>query len=322
MTIAASIGASTNNGDDTELTLPLELILIIFDIAAVLSQETALSISLVCSWARATVEKHIFSTLVLGRRAPSVNNMPEKIPSLARNLWIEDVGVSWRNAIPYFSAMPDLERITLSGTYLWALLEALKQQEISAGAGELHEQADPAASSSSPKYRCRSLSILSENQALIWNMFHDCEAGRMFLSGITHMRFHRLRMSAFIRFDRCPSLTHIAFPWTELNHFDLSFLDEICLSQNVQKVVLTLAKHPPLRSPPHGMEDLTLTVLGRHVRFTGSFPVHKIFVAFVERKARPDELRDEVNGRWSIWDSAIPFERMLDGTFFSGTGSR
>ncbi|KZT29803.1 hypothetical protein NEOLEDRAFT_476516 [Neolentinus lepideus HHB14362 ss-1] len=308
-----------------ELTLPVELIIIIFDFAAASCKDTALSISLLCSWARVAVAKHVFSTLVLRGHMPSPEIIPETVRSLVRNLWIENIGANWRRAIPFFSSlMPDLERIALPGFYLWAMLEALKEKESAMIRGVRGSVVSEGriASSASFKYPCRSLFVLPENPSLIWKMFDEYEPSRNFMAGITHIRIQSLRMSAFIPLRGCPNSTHIAFPLWEFTPYHYDTLDNIFFTPTVQKFVLMIAKPPPNVSPPYTLEDLSLAHLASYVRFRQSVPIIKIHIAFAERKAQPDEWKEKIHGRRSIWDSAVPFVSMMDGTFFAELEAR
>ncbi|KZT18302.1 hypothetical protein NEOLEDRAFT_1143565 [Neolentinus lepideus HHB14362 ss-1] len=308
-----------------ELTLPVELIIIIFDFAAASCKDTALSISLVCSWAHVAVAKHVFSTLVLRGHTTSPEIIPEKVRSLVRNFWIENIGVFWRNAIPFFSSMMlDLERIALPGIYLWAMLEALKEKESAmiCGTSESVVEEGHIASSASFKYPCRSLFVLSETPSLIWKMFDECEPSRNFMGGITHIRIQGVSMSTFPPLKGCQNLTHIAFPMWDLKSLHYEKVDNICLTPTIQKLVLTIPKLPSTVPPPYSLDDLSLTCLASYVRSRQSVPTHKIHIAFAERKAQPDEWREEIQGRRSIWNSAVPFNRMMDGMFFAELEAR
>jgi len=189
------------------------------------------------------------------------------------------------------------------------------------GASESVIEEGRIASSASLKYPCRSLFVLSENPSLIWKMLNECEPSRNFMAGITHYRIQHLRMSAFIPIKDCRDLTHIAFPLREFRPFHPDTLDNICLTPTIQKLVLTIPKLPSTVPPPYSLDDLSLTRLASYVRSRQSVPTHKIHIAFAE-KAQPDEWREEIQGRRSIWNSAVPFNSMVDGTFFAELEAR
>lgn len=300
----ASDGLST-------LSLPPEIVILIFEHAAASCKESACSISLVSSWARAVALKHLFSTLVIrGRgRISNLTPFPDAIGSLVRNLWIENVGANWRNAIPFFSVMPSLESIALPGFYMWALLEALKH----------NDKEDTDRPNNNRHFRCAQIWIIDEGPLQIWRMFQECNVGTAFLRGITHLRLHALGITTGI--PALPCLTHLEFPARELYAHTFSLLDGVLMQSSMQKLVLTARKPRAGILPPYGLADFALTLVkdyvdGRRDRI----PTTRIYINLAERDSKEVSVRqwkDEVAGNRSIWDKAIPFDAFLDRTFFA-----
>ncbi|KDQ50846.1 hypothetical protein JAAARDRAFT_544501 [Jaapia argillacea MUCL 33604] len=184
------------------LTLPIELILISFELALTpFNFQIATSISLTCSWARRFCTPYLFSTL-------SVNNvqqltLPPTIGRAVHNLWVDHVGTDWERVGGLFGRCPNFERIALPGAYMKALCGSLPDLHESQGK---HEELGGRSVA-----RCRSLFIFGDMDgsfAAFTSFTH-----LTFLKNITHLRIEApVDVVKSIPGELLPNLTHLALP--------------------------------------------------------------------------------------------------------------
>ncbi|TFK53924.1 hypothetical protein OE88DRAFT_1654316 [Heliocybe sulcata] len=254
----------------------LELILDIFDTAAASSRASALSISSVCSWARVSVTEILSTSFILTGQSNVLRSIPENTRSPARNLWIHDVGESWLHARQFFLGFPEPAAVALSAHYLIALLQDVLKRE----------ESDGSINVPSPRHPCRSLSFLSEMGEGSWRNF-VMSSWHPFRLGIAHMRFHHLRLHLFVQLVHFPNLTHLALPYADFTPDDPPLLD------SCNQIPQALRFYVESRRHTHDIDMI-------HVVYAG-------------REPSSEEWWKEVNGGRSIWNTAVPLDRAIQG---------
>ncbi|TFK53921.1 hypothetical protein OE88DRAFT_1654309 [Heliocybe sulcata] len=289
------------------LRLPVELILIVFDTAAVSSRASALAISLVCSWAHKAVANVLSRTYVwTGETLPPNLLVPQASRPQPRHLWMNTRTFGWYDAKLFGSHLPDLDAIAVYGGVLGPLLEGM---EMKTKKGSFIHNPRTSLVESTTRIDAssicsrRSLFILSATTPLAWGHWD-------FLGGVTHLRLQHPRTWAMIPLGNCPNVTHIAIPYPDLASDPgcirtLEIFLNHARSGTLQKLILTwVAARPPLR--------LSQAILDEFITARqGDLPTGIIQVSRVENEPSLEEWWMEVNGGWNIWDSAVPLSTQM-----------
>ncbi|EMD40938.1 hypothetical protein CERSUDRAFT_71182 [Gelatoporia subvermispora B] len=237
--------------------IPVEIIMHILEEAACLDRQTALTISLVSSWARKLALPYLFSTLVY-RNTPSISGtqvskssahsrqahpgVPDHVRRFVRNLWSESVGIYTPSSeIDFFQSCPNVENLALPSPSLRALHMAIQAQaqkpEIQSGESHLIFPS-----------RLRSITIITHTFRYDWHFLVGQRLpgpnGGSVLDQITHLRILDMQISTYSPHAHLPKLTHIALPFLDLgnapNQMTLRLPEGLLQHPSLQMIVLTV----------------------------------------------------------------------------------
>lgn len=228
------------SGDKSSLpSLPTELQIHIFEQACLLSHDTALRISLVCSWVRNIAKPYVFGTVI--RKAGSLypvkgcielshKTAPPGCGEYVRHLWLETVDVlSSPREMGLFKACPNVEDVALSINPLRTLLALYANPYSSPGTSAL-----------------RSLTLLNPTPRTAWSV-----SPVALLRGITHLRMTDLRHTPYVPLEHLPGLTHLALPLGHLRatHTGGVLPEPVAACSRLRMVVLTVDHYDWVHRP-------------------------------------------------------------------------